>query len=372
MGKKWDKLSISAAFLAPILGWRAERRFQQMPVLAVPERGCAGVGPRETAVREQLPSLSIIIPARNEAPNLPRLLSSLCALDYPGFWEVILVDDNSADDTVTTAEAFGVRIVSLDTLEPGWLGKPNACHHGAVAAQGEWLLFTDADTKHSPGGPAAAVRYVVENGLDGLTCHLEHRIEGWWDGLTLAAAYGGLFAGLPQNHRALNGQYILLHREVYERSRGFAAVRREVMEDLALGHHLAKLGYRVPMLRGEEAAEVAMYSSSRQMWRGMARIGAGSLRWTGLGSVFTALFVTALMTPLLALRLVLSGGLTPRWLWLSWAAAVAGIWPWSKRFGVQRYAFLAPFGAMIVQASAVWGLLNRLVGRGLPWKGRAV
>ncbi len=364
----WDKVTVSVAFLSPYLGWRSERRYRQMPELTTNQSSCAG----QDGQHSELPSLSIIVPARNEAHNLPALLTSLCRLEYPGPVEVIVVDDNSADETGAIARQFGVRVLSLDGLQTGWLGKPNACHQGARVAQGEWLLFTDADTIHNPDGPAAAVKFTLEQDLDGLTCHLSHKSKGWLDGMTLAAAYASLFAGLPKKHRPLNGQYILLRRQAYEDSGGFAAVRQEALEDLALGHRLGSLDYRVPMMRGEELAEVAMYRSNAHLWRGMSRIGAGSLRWTGLGSLITALFVTALMTPVLAVGLIALGRLTPRWLWMSWAAAVAGLWPWSKRFGMRHRALLAPFGALFVQLAAVWGLLNRLVGRGLPWKGRPV
>lgn len=364
----WDKVSISVAFLSPLLGWRSERRYRQMPELKANGSPCGDHLSEQVA----LPSLSIIVPARNEAHNLPRLLTSLCSLHYPGRLELIVVDDHSADETAAIAQQFGVRVLSLGGLKSGWLGKPNACHQGALIAQGDWLLFTDADTVHKPGGPAAAVQFAIEQGLDGLSCHLAHKSNGWLEGLTLAAAYASLFAGLPHKNSTLNGQYILLRRDVYINSGGFAAVRQEALEDLALGHRLKHLDYQVPMMRGEDLAEVSMYRSSAQMWRGMSRIGAGSLRWAGLGSMITVLFVTALMTPVLALRLIALGRLTPRWLWVSWAAAVAGLWPWSERFGMQHRAFLAPFGALFVQLAAVWGLLNRLIGRGLPWKGRPV
>ena len=74
------------------------------------------------------------------------LLPTLTNVRYPGPYEVIVVDDNSADETAVIAESYGARVISLGTLPAGWLGKPRACHHGASAANGEWLLFTDADT----------------------------------------------------------------------------------------------------------------------------------------------------------------------------------------------------------------------------------
>ena len=370
----WPRLSIFIAFMALPLGWRAERRYQQMPRLKVKNRAYAGRKENEmqTPVQSDLPSISIIVPARNEEANLERLLPSLCSLNYPGKMEVIVVDDNSVDGTAQIAHNHGVRVLKLDDLPNGWLGKTNACHQGTAVAAGEWFLFTDADTKHMPDGLAAAVDYALNNQLDGLTCHLQHKTYGRLDSLTLTAAYAGLFAGLSQKHTSMNGQYILLRRDVYDHSGGFAAVRHEVMEDLAMGSHMHSLGYKVQVLRGEAVAEVAMYQSVGELWQGMTRISAGSLRWSGFGSLITALYITALMTPLVTIRLVLRRQLPRRWIWITWATAVAGSWSWSKRFGLGRQMLFIPFGALFVQAAAVWGLFSRVIGRGLYWKGRTV
>jgi hypothetical protein len=257
-------------------------------------------------------------------------------------------------------------------LPEGWLGKPYACHRGTAVAQGEWLLFTDADTEHTPDGLAHAIRYALDNQLDGLTFHLGHITNGWLDSATLLAVFASLFAGLPRRHASLNGQYILLRRDVYERIGGFPAVRTEPLEDLALGRYLHSLGYRVPMLRGDNVARVAMYQSHNQLWQGMSRMGAGSLRFAGVGSLITALLLTALMSPLLMLGLVTVRRLPLRWAGWAWGTAVLGVWPWSARFGPAWRAFLVPIGALIVQLSTVWGLLVRFVGRGISWKGRLV
>lgn len=365
--RNWPKLVAAVSFLSLPLGWLAERRYRQMPHLAPSPKAQNENKPAAT-----LPPVSIIVPARNEASNLPRLLPSLCTLQYPGRLERIVVDDNSTDETAVIAQNFGVQLVSLDGPPAGWLGKPYACHRGTAVAQGEWLLFTDADTEHTPNGLALAMQYALENQLDGLTFHLGHITNGWLDSATLLAAFAGLFVGLPRRHASLNGQYILLRRSVYERTGGFAAVRTEPLEDMALGRYLHDLGYRVPMLRGDNVARVAMYQSQGQLWRGMSRLGAGALRFAGVGSLLTGLLVTALMTPLLTVGLISIRRLPLHWAGWSWGTAVLGVWPWAARFGPVWRAFFVPLGALIVQLSALWGLLNRVAGHGIPWKGRLV
>jgi hypothetical protein len=208
--------------------------------------------------------------------------------------------------------------------------------------------------------------------LDGLSLFLKQECRGWLDQLALTAAHAGLFAGTRPQDRLFNGQYVLLRRDVYDATGGFASVRSEALEDLALGAHLRRQGYQVPVMLGEEAASVRMYETTGQLWHGMKRLGADSLRWSGPRSLWTALFVTGLMSPILALIGVLLGGLDRRWLPATWAAASLPMILWAKRFGNAYAAAAIPVGALFVQAAAVAGILNRVFGRGLKWKGRRV
>ncbi len=346
-------------FLALPLSLRAKLHYDSLASLAQAPAG-------------ELPMLSVIIPARNEAANLVHLLPSLQRLDYPGPLEIIVVDDNSTDQTARIAEAYGARVVQIDHLPPGWKGKPHACHRGAEAARGQWLLFTDADTLHLPPSAARAVSTALRHGLDGLSLFIKQECRGTVDRLALMTAYAGLFAGAPPEDRLLNGQYILLRRDVYEHSGGFSAVRQEALEDVALGYHLRQLGYSIAVLLGEDMASVRMYGSLAQLWHGMNRLAADSLRWSGPQALWTGLFVTALMSPLVVLLAIAKGGLNRRWLPLTWATATLSMIPWAQRFGSPAWALLVPLGALFVQAAAAWGLLSRLFGRGVLWKGRRV
>lgn len=353
-------------FLAIPLGWRANKMYRAMPKL---RRRAAGDRQQTTNV---FPSLSIIIPARNEAANLKLLLPTLNELRYPGALEIIVVDDHSADDTRAVAESFGARVLRVETLPEGWHGKPHACHIGALAAQGEWLLFTDADTLHDADSAARAVAFARDTALDGLTLFLRQQVNGLFDGIVLTTAFAGLFAGVRDTRQLMNGQYILLRRDVYMSSGGFAVVRNQALEDLALGAHLRKAGYTFLALRGESAAAVRMYDSTTQMWRGMTRLGAGSLKYAGAGSVMTALYTTALMSPLLVFIGVVTRSLHFAWLPITWLVSSASVIPFARRFGSAWWALLAPFGALFVLLAAWWGIFSRVIGRGIHWRGRNV
>jgi chlorobactene glucosyltransferase len=382
-------LVFSTAVL-PLLA-RAERAYQRMPSLP----------PSKAA---ELPPLSIIVPARNEARNLRRLLPSLLSQRYPGDLEIIVVDDNSEDETadVVTCEFEDfhhknsylnpenrqLRLIRVADLPPGWLGKPHAAHIGAAAARGQWLLFTDADTMHDPGSAASAVAYAEAENLHGLSVFPRQETRGLADSAVLMVAFAGLFAAQRRRTTMLNGQYMLVRRDAYEASGGFAAVRSEMLEDLAFGRLLAGQGYQAPMMHGEAVAGVHMYDDWRQMWHGVTRLGAGSLRFNGLLALISVIFVTGVMMPIWTLifnRHFIRE--TPR-LRLIWLTAVLSFLPWARRFNDQGAqsgraamwrkgrtvlrAALAPPAAAFVFLSALWGLTSRLLGRGLAWKGRKV
>lgn len=353
------RLPLSTLLLLP-LGLRADWLYRQMPKLPA------------SPATDSLPPLSIVVPARNEAENLRRLLPSLNTIRYPGHWEVIVVDDDSTDSTAAVAEAHGARVIRLGGPPAGWLGKPHACHQGAAVATGGWLLFTDADTVHAPDGPANAVAYAQAHNLDGLSLFLIHETGGWAERLALMVGYAGLFAGLPGLDYVLNGQFILLRRDVYEGSGGHAAVRDEELEDLAFAQRFRTLGCRVPMLRGEEATRVRMYRGPAHVWQGLTRMESKTLRWLGPGAVVTALFTTWIAAPLATLTGALIRRRGRRRAVAVWLARAVVCWPWAWRLGSGWWALLAPAGAALVQIAGIWGLLRRLLGRGASWKQRIV
>lgn len=325
-----------------------------------------------TAGLDSLPSLSIIIPARDEADNLRRLLPSLNNQIYPGRLEIIVVDDSSTDETASVAAACGARVIKAPPLPSGWLGKPHASHYGASFAQGEWLLFTDADTSHAPLSAASAVSHAEVQELDGLSIFLKQETKNMLDQSVLMVAHAGLFASMRRSAPMINGQYLLIQRDVYQGSGGFAAVRQEMMEDLAYGRLLAEQGYHVPLMRGESLARVHMYANWGQMWRGVMRIGSGSLRWSGPGALLAAILVTGAMMPIWVLFVKREQLRDHPSMLLAWTAALSSFIPSARRLGSSWCVLLAPIAAVFVQITAVVGLISRLIGRGISWKERFV
>lgn len=351
--------ALSALALLPI-AIRSERHYRSLPSIEV------------ELPNDPLPALSIIVPARDEAANMPALLDSLCALHYPGPLEIIVVDDGSEDGTGEIARSYGVRIVRNEGPSPGWTGKTDACHRGAQASSGEWLLFVDADTRHDPYGPARTVAHALARELDGLSLFLPNVTSGVADRLALMVAFASFFAAVGPSSSVLNGQYILLRRDVYEESQGFSAVRNQVTEDLALGYRLRTMGYNIPILRGDGMGTVQMYHDTGQLWPGLSRFAVASLRWTGLGGLW-AIWLTILVAA--PVEFLLWALFSRQGLWrvsLAWVTTALAMAGWASRFGGRRWTLLAPLGALQVQFTAVYGIVRRLAGRGVPWKGRVL
>ncbi|MCI5143995.1 MAG: glycosyltransferase, partial [Candidatus Electrothrix sp. AR3] len=118
------------------------------------------------------PLVSVVIPALNEEEKIEAALASVLALDYPRL-EIIVLNDRSSDTTPKILERISeehprLRVIHIQELPAGWLGKNHALHFGAQQAQGEFLLFTDADVQMAPDTLRRAMTRIQEHNLDHL------------------------------------------------------------------------------------------------------------------------------------------------------------------------------------------------------------
>ena len=227
--------------------------------------------------------VSLIVPARDEADNLPALLASIARLEPPPH-QVIVVDDHSTDGTGDLARAAGATVVVPPPLPAGWLGKSWACHAGAQAATGDLLLFTDADTEHGPASLGQAAALLEERGAALVSAVPEHRVVAGWEALQgpfqlllLAACRAG--ADGASGGRFAIGQYLMFRRDAYERLGGHTAVAGRIAEDLHLAARVRERGGEVAVLRAPGALRVRMYPGGprdfARGWRRSIRAGLG-------------------------------------------------------------------------------------------------
>lgn len=261
------------------------------------------------------PTVCVVIPARNEAHQIERCLTSVLAQDYPAF-EVLLVDDRSDDDTAAVADRIAesdsrLRVLRIVSLPPGWLGKSHALWQATREVTAEWVLFLDADGILAPSALRVAIEEAIRRGAGLLTLWPRNRSEGFWEHLLIplcagiiALWYGSDRTNDPGSARAFaNGQFLLIRKDEYERIGGHRRVRRAIIEDLPLAEAAKLAGVRCHVASGCELFSVRMYSSYAAIRDGWARIYVGALRsgfkiaaslaWLALGSwlPFAAVFV---------------------------------------------------------------------------------
>src|SRR5437660_6856662 len=222
------------------------------------------------------PSVSVIVPARNEEASLRACLESLLAQVGIEF-EIIVVDDGSTDGTRGIAQSFpDVRVIEPGPLPPGWTGKNNAVTAGAREAQGRWLLFTDADTVHKTGSLARAVAESEQHHVDLLSYSPEQEVRGFWEKAGMPVIFAELARKYPPSRisdpssklAAANGQYLLITRSAYDAVGGHAAVAQSLLEDVALARAARNASFKIRFRYGGDAVRTRMYRGFRQMREG--------------------------------------------------------------------------------------------------------
>ncbi|MGH2510951.1 MAG: glycosyltransferase, partial [Ktedonobacteraceae bacterium] len=248
-----------------------------------PQEACPSTA--EAVPEQQPPHVAIIVPARNEERNIRRCVTSLLEQEYPAY-EVTVVDDGSTDHTAhildelrqTHPQGVKLRVLHVPNLPDGWAGKPHALHSGVQATQGEYLLFTDADTWHAPEALRTSIARAKAGQIDLLSLGTTQELPGFWEQVLMPLAYLGIsmqyppkLVNDPLSPIALaNGQYILLRRAVYAQLGGYARadLRGTLLDDRDLAVLVKKQGARLAMVDGRDLVRVRMYRGLRETWRG--------------------------------------------------------------------------------------------------------
>jgi glycosyltransferase involved in cell wall biosynthesis len=227
--------------------------------------------------------VSAIIPARNEEASIARAVESVAAQAEVG--EVIVVDDQSTDQTGAILAELASRIPKLkilntgDVLPPGWAGKNYAVSIGAAAAKGDWLLFTDADTFHLHGSTRRALCDAVVRDAVLVSYSPEQELDSFWERALIPFVYCRLankfsFAKVndpTQPNAAANGQFLLLLRDVYEKLGGHTAIAGQILEDVALARRVKSAGYGIYFTAPIGTVRTRMYRSFGAMWQGWTK-----------------------------------------------------------------------------------------------------
>lgn len=341
------------------------------------------------------PRVAVLIPAKDEAGQIEQCVSCVLAQDYPNF-EINVVDDRSTDGTGEILDSIAakdsrLRVVHLKegSLPPGWGGKSWALHNGLEQANGDWLLFVDADVQLKPDVMSATVGRAVERKYD-LISILPTFVSGTFAESLLQPLAGAATTAMfvvswtnsdkRKKSAFANGQYLCVRREAYEAVGGHEAIRGTLSEDVALARKLKASGYRPRLGWGDTWATVRMYQGFGAIFRGWSRnfyVGSLGKPWRIIG----------LMTFLLLS--VFSVFVAAAWGWHRHEHPVGNSldWGWLAIAGLHYFAmtaigavmydwahespwltFLLPFGCVVLLAICVKSLWICATGK-VVWRG---
>ncbi len=344
--------------------------------------------PRET--QEPMPSLTVCVPARDEAANIGACIQAILALDYEDL-ELVLVDDRSIDGTAEVARAAAgddPRFRIIEGTEPpkGWAGKPWACSRAAGEAGGDLLLFVDADVRVAPWIARATAGVLTDRKLALLSIYGDWDLRSFWERVVIPVV-GWFIRGVidldaindPSRREAFaNGQFILVRRDVYERTGGHALVKGEVLEDVRLAQAIKARALPCGMYHAPGGFQVRLYESlgeiidgyTKNLYEGMERnpmLAAGAILFIFVGTLLP--FV--LFPTLLGARLLLGWAIIG-WRWIAWTGLLC-VMILAFRARLERmdgrtmgHALGHPLGNLVL----VWILFQAVFKVEVTWKGR--
>ncbi|WP_218123921.1 glycosyltransferase family 2 protein [Quadrisphaera sp. DSM 44207] len=325
--------------------------------------------------------VSVLLPARDEAEQVGACLRAVLASTGVPDLEVLVLDDGSTDGTAAAAAAAAagdprVRLLPGAALPPGWLGKPHACAQLVARASGTVLVLVDADVRVAPHALASAVHLLRSTGLDLVSPYprqvavtaAERLVQpllqwSWLTTLPLRLAERSPRPSLS----AANGQLLVVDTAALAAAGGYAAVRAEVLEDVALVRAVKAAGGRGGVVDGTALATCRMYRS----WPAL-RDGYAKSLWSATGSPAGAVALGAGL--LLVWVLPAAAALTGSRAGLAgYLASVAGRVVAARRTGARAWpdALAHPVSVLLLVHLLVRSWRLRRTG-GLAWKGRAL
>ncbi|SED29539.1 4,4'-diaponeurosporenoate glycosyltransferase [Nocardioides exalbidus] len=364
-------LAVLVAVAAAAHRWVADLR-------TLPPTPAPAVGPA--------PSVSVVVPARDEALALPRLLRALAEQSVP-LAEVVVVDDASSDDTAAVARDLGARVVPAGRPPAGWTGKAWACHVGAATTTGDLLLFLDADVTLAPDATARLLEaHRRHGGLVSVQPH--HRVVRPYEQLSawfnlVAVMASGAFTRTPRGTPMAFGPCLLTSRDDLARSGGHEAVRGAILDDAALAGAYDRVGLPVWCAVGGDAARMRSYPGGlRRLVAGWSKnIASGAtaadpraavttVAWVATHHAVAVGAVLALLAPVTSAEPVGSPAL---WA-IAYAATALDVRRLLHRVGTFRWWTWLLFPVPLLAFDLVFArsLVDTTVRRSVRWRGREV
>lgn len=333
------------------------------------------------------PRISVCVPARNEERGIRACLQSLLNQNYPNF-EVIAVNDHSSDRTGEIMcdlekENSRLKVLQGKDLPEGWLGKPFALYQAFKIAEGEYLLFTDADPVFECHALNTGVGVMRDRELDMLTLMPKAEFGSFWERAVQPVIFG-FIASLTrfknvndQDHESAMGfgAFLMFRRSSYEKIGGHEAGKADVLEDVLIAKRAKKAGLKMLVADAKQLFSIRMYFGLKEIWTGWRKnMFLAMKRSVLLATWHVSMVLGFLLTPyiILALNIFLQTG----WLWIGMALAAVvmvttAAYKTCDELGLHRNtAALFPLGAIVMTAIMLNSMLYTLVRKKTEWRGR--
>ncbi len=374
----WFSLALLLAFAWIVAAIVLGRGMARLPHWEAEEASLGSVDAKGGGA-DELPSASLIVAARDEEASITPAMRSLLAVR--GVREVIVVDDRSTDGTPRALAALAdgdprLRVVRVDALPPGWLGKTHALSLGAAEARGDWLIFTDADVVFAPDAVERALRLARASGADHIAglLHIDRKtlrervlIGTFW--LHFHLGMRPWRAADPRSRAAVGiGGFNAVRRGAYDSVGGHRAVRLAVVDDMELARELKAHGFRTRVVVTGTAVRVRWYAGVRDMMRGLTKnFFAGADYRVGASVAAAASMLLTHLGPLalLAAPSAAVGPFTRVVAAVAYAAQVAAYRASGERWSVGVWS---PAGAVLATIALLRSMSLTLVRGAVVWR----
>jgi glycosyltransferase involved in cell wall biosynthesis len=331
--------------------------------------------------QENVPKVSVIIPACNEAATLEPALKSIFAMDYADL-EVIVVNDRSVDHTGVVLEQMqkqypSLHIHDISALTEGWLGKNHALQYGAERARGEYLLFTDADIIMENSSISRAMRHMLENKLDHMSMIFKNIAPGGLLNALVMDAGAGLMLLLkpwkakdPNSKRYMGvGAFNLVKSTVYKEIDGHKTIAMHPIDDVMLGKVIKHSGFSQECLLGHNFIQAEWYVDVRNFINGLMKNTFAFCNYNMANVLFGVLIIMIInILPLFAIfftsgitRGLFGSAVMVRMLSFAGGFSYTGINPWYS-----VWALVTPYVYIYITLKAA---LTTTINRGITWRG---
>lgn len=259
------------------------------------------------------PNIWVIVPARDEADVIDQSLQSVLQQNYPGNFAVVLVDDNSSDQTAKIAQETAANLskrqqfhlISGQALPTEWKGKLWALEQGINYAKKQpitpnYFLLTDADIQHHNSNLKELVTKAETEKLDLVSLMVLLRCQSFWEKLLIPAfvfffqkLYPFRLANNPRSFvAAAAGGCILINSDSLEKIGGLASFKNALIDDCTLARKIKNNQGKIWLGLTEKTISLRPYDSLKSIWDMVARTAFYQLNYSWLLLIGTILGLT--------------------------------------------------------------------------------